>query len=147
MVLTSLIKGRGLSSFNVSGDSIMSNIIAHGGLSLHMGDNVEALFHDCISTLQVKNFFINRMSIFESPLSAELDFCPGPAHQSFFSRTPKPMFQLNIRCGPKRAKTDMTFYVEKLTHIRKTVEDAFAVEFQNTLKGNDRLSYSWMSRS
>ena len=146
MVLSSLLSRTGKNPFNLGSDAITSNVIANGGLLLKSGENVEALFHDYLSTLQIKNFYVHRMSIFETPLSAELDFCPGPAHQSLFSRTPKPLFQLNIRCGPRRAKTDMTFYVKKLANMRKTIADDFAQELQITIKTNDRLSYSWFSR-
>jgi len=145
MALSSILSRTGIPALNTGREAILSNIIANGGISFQSSDRQDALFHDYLSTLQIKDFYIHRISIFESPLSAELDFCPGPAHKSLFSRTSKPMFQINIRCGPRLARTDMTFYVEKLTHMRKSVETAFVAELKNVLKSDECLSHSWFS--
>jgi len=120
MALSSILSRTGIPALNTGREAILSNIIANGGISFQSSDRQDALFHDYLSTLQMKDFYIHRISIFESPLSAELDFCPGPAHKSLFS-------------------------VEKLTHMRKSVETAFVAELQNVLKSDECLSHSWLS--
>ena len=145
MAFSSLFSKTVIPSFNAGREVMLSNIVANGGVSFQPGQSSTIFFHEYLSTLQIKNFYVHRLSVFETPLSAELDFCPGPAHQSLFSKTSKPMFRINIRCGPRLARTDITFCVEKLTHMRKTIEDAFTSEFQNIIKANDGLSYSWLS--
>ena len=77
-------------------DKSALNVIAKGGATYRHNGNELAHFHEHLSSLQVQNFTLNRISVFEEPLFAELEFCPGRTYQSLFSKVPKPTYQLII---------------------------------------------------
>ena len=78
-------------------DKSVLNVIAKGGATYRHNGHGVAHFHEHLSSLQVQNFSLNRISVFEEPLFAELEFCPGRIYQSLFSKVSKPSYQLIIR--------------------------------------------------
>jgi len=122
------------------------NVIAKGRATYRHNGNELAHFHEHLSSLQIENFSLNRISVFEEPLFAELEFCPGRAYQSLFSKVSKPTYQLIIRHSGKNDSAGLIFKVKKLSRTSDMMDKAFTKNLQRKLTENPRLSYCWVSR-
>ena len=127
-------------------DKSAVNIIAKGGATYRHNGNELAHFHEHLSSLKIENFSLNRISVFEEPLFAELEFCPGRAYQSLFSKVSKPTYQLIIRHSRKNDSAGLIFKVKKLSRTSDMMDKAFTKNLQLRLTENPRLSYCWVSR-
>lgn len=135
-----------LSLLNRKQDKSAVNVIAKGGATYRHNGSELAHFHEHLSSLQVENFSLNRISVFEEPLFAELEFCPGRIYQSLFSKVSKPTYQLIIRHNRENDTAGLMFKVKKLSRTSDMMDKAFTKNLQRKLTENPRLSYCWVSR-